>query len=236
MIAYACRLLSVALPPVYVAPEADGELELRIVLEGQQVVPSFLLGRNLLTGRSEKDLAFFLARKLVRLRADQFLLSPEAVSSQDELRVIIGAAVKLVHPEFDLPGTDPALVRKYTAFLQKTVQPLTLTSAGSAIEQIVADPSRVNLDAWVLGANQSADRAGLLFCGDAVAAVREMLRSSDSQGGDPEAAVKDLIRWSVSADYMDLREQLGLTNEVSTAAPVRQPQPFPRRPYQPPKA
>ena len=74
MISFACRLLSVAIPPVYVSPEADGELELRIVLEGQQVVPSFLLGRNLLTGRSEKDLAFFLARKLVRLRDDHFLL------------------------------------------------------------------------------------------------------------------------------------------------------------------
>ena len=237
LIGYACRLLSVALPPVYVAPDAAGELELRIVLEGQQVVPSFLLGRDLLTGRSEKDLAFFMARKLVRLRADQFLLSPEAVPSLDELRVIIGAAVKLVHPEFDLPGADPASVRKYAVFLQRTVQPLTLTSAGSAIEQIVADPSRVNLEAWALGANQSADRAGLLFCGDAVAAVREMLRSSDSQGGDPEAAVKDLVRWSVSADYMDLREQLGLVSEVAASSTaVRQPQPFPRRPYQPPKA
>ena len=158
------------------------------------------------------------------------------MASLDELRVIIGAAVKLVHPEFDLPGADPASVHNYAAFLQKTVQPLTLTSAGSAIEQIVADPARVNLDVWVLGANQSADRAGLLFCGDVVAAVREMLRSSDGQGGDSESAVKDLIRWSVSADYMDLRDQMGLTNEAAPAEPVRQPQPFPRRPYQPPKA
>lgn len=233
MIAHACRLFSVAVPPVYVAPDAPGQLELRIVLEGQQVVPSFLLGRDLLAERSEKDLAFFLARRLVRLRADQFLLSPEAVSSLDELRVIIAAAVKLVHPEFDLPGTDPNAIRQYAAFLQKTVQPLTLASAGSAIEQIVADPSRVNLDAWVVGANQSADRAGLLFCGDSVAAVREILRAGDGQG-DPEAAVKDLVRWSVSADFMDLREQLGLTAEVAPAPPeVRQPQPFPRRPYKP---
>jgi len=235
MISHACRLLSVAIPPVYVAPDAPGELELRIVLEGQQVVPSFLLGRDLLAGRSERDLAFFLARRLVRLRADQFLLSPEAVSSLDELRVIVAAAVKLVHPEFELPGIDTGSVKKYAGFLQRTVQPLTLASAGSAIEQIVADPSRVNLEAWSAGANQSADRAGLLFCGDAAAAVREMLRSSDTQAGDPEAAVKDLIRWSVSTDYMDLRDQLGLASEVTPAPPVRQPQPFPRRPYQPPK-
>jgi hypothetical protein len=192
-----------------------------------------LLGRNLLSGRSEKELAFFFARKLARLRADQFLLAPEAVPSLGELRVIVAAAVKLVHPEFDLPGTDVASVHKYATFLQRTVQPLTLASATAAIEQIVADPGRVDLEAWAAGANQSADRAGLLLCGDTVAAVREVLRTSESQGGDAEAAVKDLIRWSVSGDYLDLREQLGLVTEVAQAPTVRQPEPFPRRPYKP---
>ena len=233
MIAYACHTLGVALPPVYVSPESEGGLELRIVLEGQQIVPSFLLGRSLLSERSEKELVFFITRKLVRLRADQFLLSSEVVSSLDELRVIVAAAVKLVHPEFDLSGTDGASVRKYSAFLQRTVQPLTLASATAAIEQIVADPRRVDLDAWAAGANQSADRAGLLLCGDVVSAVREVLRSAETQGVDAETAVKDLIRWSVTSDYLDLREQLGLTAEVAQAQPVLKPAPFPRRPYRP---
>ncbi len=233
MIGYACRVLGVALPPVYVSPESEGELELRIVLEGQQVVPSFLLGKSLLSGRSEKELAFFFARKLARLRADQFLLSPEAVPSLGELRVIVAAAVKLVHPEFELAGTDAASVRQYSTFLQRTVQPLTLASATAAIEQIVADPGRVDLDAWAAGANQSADRAGLLLCGDTVSAVREVLRSADAQSGDAETAVKNLIRWSVTGDYLDLREQLGLASEVAQAPAVKKPEPFPRRPYRP---
>jgi len=233
MIDYACRVLSVALPPVYVSPESEGELELRIVLEGQQVVPSFLLGKRLLSGRSERDLAFFFARKLARLRADQFLLSPEAVSSLDELRVIVAAAVKLVHPEFELPGTDEPSVRQYVTFLQRTVQPLTLASATAAIEQIVADPGRVDLDAWAAGANQSADRAGLLLCGDTVSAVREVLRAAETQGGDAETTIKNVIRWSVTGDYLDLREQLGLATEVAQLSSVRQPEPFPRRPNRP---
>ena len=233
LIGYACHVLGVALPPVYVSQESEGELELRVVLEGQQVMPSFLLGRNLLANRSEKELAFFLARKLSRLRADQFLLSPEVVPTLGELRVIVAAAVKLVHPEFELPGTDAASVQKYAAFLQRTVQPLTLASATAAIEQIVADPGRVDLDAWAAGANQSADRAGLLLCVDTVSAVREVLRSSETQGGDAESAIKDLIRWSVTGDYLDLREQLGLSSEVAQAPTVRKPEPFPRRPYKP---
>jgi tetratricopeptide (TPR) repeat protein len=232
-ISYACRLLGVGLPPVYVSSSFEGELDLRIVLEGQQVVPSFLLGRNLLSDRTEKDLAFFLARRVVRLRADQFLLSPEAVPSLDELRVIVAAAVQLVHPEFALSGTDAASVRQYAAYLRRTVQPLTLASATAAIEQIVVEPGRVDLQAWAAGANQSADRAALLLCGDVVTAVRELLRSADSSGGDVESAVKDLIRWSVSANHLDLREQLGLSTEVGGTPPVRQPEPFPRRPSRP---
>jgi golgin subfamily B member 1 len=233
LVGYACRLLGLALPPVYVSPESDGELELRIVLEGQQVVPSFLLGRNLLAGRMEKELAFFVARKLVRLRADQVLRSPEVVASLDELRVIVAAAAKLVHPEFDLPATDAGSVRKYAAFLQRSVPPMALASASAAIEQIVADPGRVDLVTWAAGANMTADRAGLLLCGDIVAAVRELLHVAESQGGDVEGAVKDLIRWSVSTDHLDLREQLGLAAEVAQAQPVRKPGPFPRRPYRP---
>jgi hypothetical protein len=233
LISYACRLLGVTLPPVYVSPESAGELDLRIVLEGQQVVPSLLLGRNLLSGRSEKELAFYVARKLVRMRADQFLLSPEAVASLDELRVIVAAAAKLVHPEFDLPGTDPGSVRKYAVFLQRAVQPMALASVSAAIEQIVAEPGRVDLVAWAASANQTADRAGLLLCGDVVAAIREILRAAETQGGDTEVSIKDLIRWCVGADHLDLREQLGLATQVAQVQPGRKPAPFPRRPYRP---
>jgi len=229
MISYACHLFNIALPPLYVSPESDCELELRIVLEGQQVMPSFLLGRNLIN-RTEKELAFFLARRLARLRADQFLLSPEAVPSLDELRVIVAAAVKMVHPQFQLPETDPASVKRYVAFLQRAVPPAILSSASAAIEQIVAEPGRVDVASWAVGANQSADRAGLLLCGDTPSAVREILRSAESRGGDTEAAIKDLLRWSVSGDYLDLREQLGLVAEVSKPSAARSSEPFPRRP------
>ena len=43
----------------------------------------------------------------------------------------LAAAAKLVHPEFDLPGTDPGSVRKYAVFLQRAVQPMALASVSS---------------------------------------------------------------------------------------------------------
>jgi tetratricopeptide (TPR) repeat protein len=233
MMNHACHLLGLALPAVYVAEEFPGQIELRIVLDGQQVVPSFLLGRDLVTGRSERELAFYIGRKLACLRADQFLLAPEVVSSLGELRVIVAAAVKLVHPNFNLPGTDARSVQDYAKFLHQVVQPPTLASASFAVAQIVADPERVNLETWAAGVRQSTDRAGLLVCGDVVSAVREILRAADAQEGDVEAAIKDLVRFSVSSDYLDLREQLGQMAEVALPPPGRPPGPFPVRAQQP---
>ena len=138
-----------------------------------------------------------------------------------------------MHPEFDLPGTDPGSVRKYAVFLQRAVQPMALASVSAAIEQIVAEPGRVDLVAWAASANQTADRAGLLLCGDVVAAIREILRAAETQGGDTEVSIKDLIRWCVGADHLDLREQLGLATQVAQVQPGRKPAPFPRRPYRP---
>jgi len=227
VVKHACQLLGLALPPVYVAPDVPGQLELRIVREGHQAVPSFVLGRDLLTDRSQKELAFYVGCRLACLRADQFLLTREAVSSLGELRVIVAAAVKLVHPDFELPHTDPPSVQQYTAFLQPLIQASTLASASFAMEQIVAEPARVDLDAWAAGARQSADRAGLLVCGDLVPAVREILRRAESEEGDPEAALKDLVRWGVSSDYLDLREQLGLQAEVAQPPPGHPLGPFP---------
>jgi hypothetical protein len=48
-----------------------------------------------------------------------------------------------------------------------------------------------------------------------------------------EAAIKDLVRFSVSSDYLDLREQLGQMAEVALPPPGRPPGPFPVRAQQP---
>ena len=154
--------------------------------------------------------------------------------SLDELRVIVAAAVKVAHPEFDLPATDPGSVRKYAAFLQRSVPPMAFTSASAAIEQIVAEPGRVDLPTWAAGAQP--DRRPRRAAPVRRRGVRQSARSSARprrQGGDTEAAIKDLVRWCVSSDHLDLREQLGLATQVAQAQPGRKPAPFPRRPYRP---
>ena len=67
--------------------------------------------------------------------------------------------------------------------------------------------------AWRSAAERTADRAGLLLCGDLGAAVR-MLHASRGMAAGP--AVLDLVRWSVSEGHLGLRELLGMN--VASAA------------------
>jgi hypothetical protein len=80
----------------------------------------------------------------------------------------------------------------------------------SAVEQLVADPASIDLGAWAAAAEGNANRAGLIACGDVVAAARELVKEARATGTRPEAAILDLARWSVTTQHLDLREQLGL--------------------------
>jgi hypothetical protein len=132
------------------------------------------------------------------------------VPTPGELRVILVAAIKLLRPEFDLPDTDMVAVRKYVAFLHKAVPQAQWISMNSAVEQLIADPASIDLGAWAAAAEGNANRAGLIACGDVVAAARELVKEARATGTRPEAAILDLARWSVTTQHLDLREQLGL--------------------------
>ena len=59
-------------------------------------------------------------------------------------------------------------------------------------------------------AEETGNRAGLLACGDVMAAAREIVKEARARRSRPEDAILALVRWGVSSDYFDLRTQLGL--------------------------
>jgi tetratricopeptide (TPR) repeat protein len=227
ILTYASQLIGVPLPSVYVPPSAQKDVEQHILMVNGQVLPAFVLGQNLVTGRTDRELAFLLAKNLVNLRADHFLLCPNVVSGLDELRVVLGAAMKLVRPEFDLPNTDFLAIKKYMGYLQRTVPQPQLIQISAAVEQLAADPGSIDLAAWIAGGEEDANRAALLACGDIVAAAREIVKEARTRKTRPDEAILGLARWGVTAAYMDLRDQLGLALVADSAE--AQVTPPPRR-------
>ena len=86
------------------------------------------------------------------------------------------------------------------------------------MEQLVADPASIDLGAWAAAAEENANRAGLLACGDVVAVARELVKEARARRGRPEEAILGLARWSVTTQHLELREQLGLALVVDARA------------------
>jgi golgin subfamily B member 1 len=216
---YASRLIGVPLPAVYVPPGVSGEIDLIVLLDGQRPVPALVLGRDLVIGRTHLELAFLLTKKLVGLRADHFLLWPQIVPSPAELFMILAAAIKLVQPRFELPGVDQAGVRKYVSFLGRTLPQAQRELIAGAAAPLLAGTARIDLAGWIAESYDVSNRAGLLACGDLVAAAREIVRDARAHHTRPEEAILNLVRFGVSADYFDLRARLGLAMIPINPAP-----------------
>jgi hypothetical protein len=210
LLVYASRFIGVPLPAIYVPPTATGEIDLVVLLQDGRPEPALVLGRDLVVGRTQPELAFLLTKKLVGLRADHFLLWPQLVPSQDELGIILSAALRLVQPKFHLAGTDPAAVRKYVTFFHRALPPAQIERIAAAAAPLLSSAARLDVAAWLADADAVANRAGLLLCADVVAAAREIVREARARHARPERAILDLVRWAVSADYFDLRARLGL--------------------------
>ncbi|MBN2575448.1 MAG: hypothetical protein JXP73_12865 [Deltaproteobacteria bacterium] len=221
LLVYASRFIGVPLPTVYVPPTFTGEIDLVVLLDEGRPVPALVLGRDLVLGRTQPELAFLLTKKLVGLRADHFLLWPQLVPSRSELQVVLTAALRLVQPKFHIAGTSAAAVRKYVAFFHRALPRGQLERIAGAAAPLLAGPGRIDIAEWIADSDAVANRAGLLVCGDVVASAREIVREARAQHARPEAAILDLARWSVSSDYLDLRARLGLA--LVTANPRTPP-------------
>ena len=221
LLVYVSHFTGLPLPAIFVPPGTAGEIDLVVLLEDGRPMPALVLGRDLVAGRTRHELAFLLTKKLVGLRADHFLLWPQLVPSLAELEAIFAAAVRLVRPRFELPGADELAVRKYIAFLRKILPPPQIELLAATVEPLASSHSHIDLGAWAAESDAIANRAGLLVCGDVVAAAREIVREARAHHNRPEEVIMNLVRFSVSSDYLDLRERLGLA--MAVADPVTPP-------------
>jgi tetratricopeptide (TPR) repeat protein len=206
LMSHASSVLSVAAPPLFVFPDRPGELDLANAVIDKRLVPTLVGGSDLLRSRPEPELAFAMGRALALLRFDHLVLWPTVVGNQAELRVVLQAAVKMFQADYPV-GASEAAVKQYLAVLQKTLPPHALEPL-MAVVPVLAEGA--DIERWSAAALMTANRAGLLVCGDVVSAVRVILE----QGGNglpPDDAIADLVRWSVSPEHMALREQLGLS-------------------------
>jgi tetratricopeptide (TPR) repeat protein len=213
ILAQASALLGVAAPPLYVLPDRPGQIDLANVVDHHRLAPSFVVGGELLRPRPEREIAFTVGRALALLRFEHLVLWPHVVASTAELRAVLLAVLKLFQPALAVPPADQAAVKHYFGVLQRTLPPQHLEPLMAVVPLLGEQAAATDVAPWARAALLTANRAGLLACGDVVTAAHMAAADAAGQGLSPEEAVTDVVRWSVSPEHLAIREQLGLAVE-----------------------
>jgi tetratricopeptide (TPR) repeat protein len=209
---FAAQVMGVQPPDVFLAQESPGELDMYNLKEKTQPTPAFVVGGGLLQGRSEKQLAYVLGKKLTYMRADHLVRWPQVVPTVSELKVAFLAALKLVQPQLPLKPDLEAAVGQYLGYLRQLVPPQSIEALGVWVQKFLATQAEADLNRWSRAVDFTATRVGYLICGDLETAAQGVQAEPVTVGTpEPKEKILDLIQWTVSEEFFALREHLGQT-------------------------
>jgi hypothetical protein len=211
--AWAGDVLGVAPPDLYAREDIVDALAAL-----QAPAPSTAFGESVMSGRTVPQLAFFVARHLVYYRPEHYALI--FYPSVTEATALVLAAVKLARPELPVPAHAAAAAAKLRKELVAHATEAQRSELAIAVERLDVRGGKVDLAAWIRGVELTANRAGMLLAGDLTVATR-MLREEQRAIADLtfEDRRADLLGWSASRAYADLRAQLGIALRASLPPP-----------------
>jgi len=196
--AYLAHTLGLPVPPVYVRSDFGRQVHVAAVEP-----PVLLAGDAALAAPERAELAFRLGRAMT------YLWPGRAIGGSRPsrfLRSAVLAAWLAVDPTATVDDPDGSLAELRTAIRQ--LGPGVLRDLQGLVGTIVRHSRTLNLSRWARGLARTADRVGLLVCGDLPAAVRFAADSGVSDAAD------ELIDFAIGAPHLSLRARLGLSIDV----------------------
>jgi hypothetical protein len=176
-------------------------------------IPAFVAGSDLLQGRSDRELAFLIARQLVHLRPDSLLRHGQIVGTVGGLAAVLLAGIKSVQPDFPVKVEgNPALEQMIAQFRRVfAAEPARAEHLAAVVQHYLATKAEPDLVRWLAAADLSATRAALLACGDVQLAARLIMAEPAVPGGlTPTQRTDDLLGYAASEDHFLLRAHTGM--------------------------
>lgn len=159
--------------------------------------PVLVAGDEALTAPERPELVFRLARAMT------FLWPGRAVGASRPGRILRAIVMAIFREASDSPiGADEPLAPAADRAIA-VLDPAARAQAHAAALRIMSRGAGLNLSAWARALARTADRAGLLLCGD----VPTAFAGAREAGGDLD---RDLVEFSYSAAHVTLRQQLGM--------------------------
>jgi CheY-like chemotaxis protein/tetratricopeptide (TPR) repeat protein len=192
---HACTTLDLPTPRVLTRPELGQD-----ILAAGSTPPLLLVGNGAMQLDHRRELVFRLGRALTLLQPARRLVgwrSPELLRDYllAALRALVAAPPDLVGPvETERSVALRRLIRADSALLE---------ACEPWVRRLHDSPGPLDFGRWKRGAQHTAERAGLLLCGDFRTAGRVIVEVS------PEAEI-ELADFALSELHAELRAQLGL--------------------------
>ena len=210
---WAAQVLGVEAPALYVLDAVPGG-----IAAVQAAEPSTALGPGVLLGLGTKDLAFLAGRHMTYYRLEHYALVHYPTLA--DLSVLFLSAVKIAMPAVPVPPHLTEAVARTRKQLLKFVGDAERVTLAAAVERLDARDGRVDLAAWIRGVELTAQRAGLLLCGDLRTALARVRGETRSVGDlDLEAKRGDLLACCATERLAALRASLGVDARTSLLPP-----------------
>jgi len=160
-----------------------------------------VLGNDMVADRDDIETSFYLGRHLFYLLSEFYL-----VDISDSVGIGVHDFFKVILSVF-IPSIQ---VGKEYAKLQKILRKSTPGDTSALIERL-ANSGSVDLNPWLKNIELTANRVALVTCGDINRAIK-VIREDGSSFSNLSAKEKidDLIKYSVSEQYLELRESLNI--------------------------
>lgn len=185
--------------------------------------PGLIITGDVIRGGMTPERAFALGRAVA-------WLSPWAVlaASLDaaEVRRLLESLVAAFLTPRDLERPSTELEREGAERRREILDGLGPTEAGAltqallpALRDWVVTRGRLHLSDWKAGVGYTGDRLGFLLAGDLPAAVK-VIRSAGATTMAARLAIRELVLFSMSAPYLQLRRELSLALPEQALAPI----------------
>ena len=205
---YVRDVLQVVQPDVYQRPKDPGDLILRNFKgEGGRPQPAMIVFGGLLRGRTEQHLAFSLGRHLMDIWQPHYAYVA-LERSPDMLKRVLTTALVLTGKVPNKDREVEALAKQFKRYLD----PAKMEALQKSVQRFIESGGQIDVKQWAAAAELSCYRVGLLLCGDLTISAQMVSQEQQQLGAmlTPKDKIKELLLYSISEDYFQARQSLGL--------------------------
>ncbi len=198
---YAAGVLGMDPPPAFDNTNDPGGLAFL-----DTKVPSVSMGLGVLSPEIHPQaLAFLAGRHLTYYRPGLFLR--QLIGTGTGLKTWLFAAIKLISPTFPISPDLEGPVSEHLTILRDTLPAHSKDDLARAVSKLLQTSNPLDLRSWVNAIDYTADRIGFVLAHDLETAV-EVVRSTEEDEALVRDRIKQLVLYSISPPYLELRKHL----------------------------